>query len=61
MVVEVALRVKHVILLRENSGYEFLGGSLTVGACHAYNPCAERETVLDLVAQPGGGWAVSFK
>ena len=46
VVVEVALRVKHVILLRENSGYEFLGGSLTVGACHAYNPCAERTAVL---------------
>ena len=46
VVVEVALCVEHVVLLRQNGGNELLRGGLAVGACDADDGDVELAAVL---------------
>ena len=58
VVVEIALRIEHVILLAEHCGYEFLGGRLAIGASDAYDGCAKGTTVLTCQLLQGGEYVI---
>ena len=46
VVVEVALREEHVVTLAQDGSKQLLGCGLAVGACDAYNLCAEGAAVM---------------
>ena len=46
IIIEVALRIEHIVFLGEHGSHKFLGGCLTVGACDADDGDIELATVL---------------
>ena len=54
MVVEVALCIKHIILLLQHRGYQFFCGCLSVGACDANDRSTQMNTVIFRQLLQGG-------